>query len=144
MIAFVAETKEIVHSWFHCGSALLGQWDCRVHEGVYGIYEEVGPGNLSRRQRFFLQRVTGLPRVSVSGIPYQGLTVSLRRELRRTLTPNGEVEESGGVAKRPEMGGCGRGYRVGASRLCISMCLMEARKTICGSTEVAQKREGIV
>ena len=39
-----------------------------VHEGVYGVYEEAGAGNLSGRQWFFFGRVAGVSRVSIGWI----------------------------------------------------------------------------
>ena len=113
VIAFVAETKEILHSWFRCGSAYTSN-------GIVEFMKEC--------MVYMKKRVRVIFRgVSISGIPYQG-----------------EIEESDLVARRPEMGGSGRECRVGASRFYVSMCHMESCKTVCGSKEIDQNREGIV
>ena len=86
VIAFVAETKEILHSWFRCGSAYTSN-------GIVGFMKEC-MAYTKRRVRVivrgdsgFFRGIAGLPGVSIRGIPYQG-----------------EAEGSGWFARRPEMG----------------------------------------
>ncbi|MBF8278316.1 MAG: tnpA 9 [Candidatus Brocadiaceae bacterium] len=72
VIAFVAETKEILHRWFRCGSAYTSN-------GIVEFMKEC-MAYTKRRVRvivregsgFFFGRVVRLPGVSISGIPYQG------------------------------------------------------------------------
>src|SRR5574340_1791333 len=75
VIAFAAETKEILHSWFRCGRAYTSNGIVEFMKECMAYMKKVVRVIFRGRQWFFLGRVAGLPGVGISRIPYQGFVV---------------------------------------------------------------------
>ncbi len=58
LMAFIAETKEVLHSWFRCGSAYTSNGVVEFMKECMAYMNKGGKGGISGRQRFFYRRIT--------------------------------------------------------------------------------------